>query len=181
MGKYTELGARLDAFRIEKRIKSVRAFAISINQDPSYVDKVFKGTREISMSMENSLMSVYNLNINWVLTGKGEKYRQSPNSVPVKQENEGTVSAREFIDYLKEQVRDKQKLLEMLQSNLGEIAAEQLYTFAYLKAAVIRDAQRFVKEDPAAAEREVGKIDSLYVQVLEGKRKGKAVHSQGKD
>jgi hypothetical protein len=75
----TSLSERLESIISEKRIKSSRAFALSINVDPSLFAKVLKGEREISDSMVKSISEKYNINPDWLLLGHGEKYGQSPN------------------------------------------------------------------------------------------------------
>lgn len=68
-------------------------------------------------------------------------------------------------------------LNQAVQGNLSVISSNQDYLSAYLKASVKRDAERFVKEDPAKLETELGKIDKIFVQILEGKKTGMGAHS----
>jgi hypothetical protein len=74
------VGKRLEGLIEEMRIKSIRAFALSINTDPSLFSKVLKSVRPISDSMVKELKEKYGVNPDWLLYGRGEKFGQIPNN-----------------------------------------------------------------------------------------------------
>ena len=71
-------------------------------------------------------------------------------------------------------------LNQAIQSNLTALSHGQEYLSAYVKAAVTRDAERFVKDDPRKKEEEMNKIDRIFLQIVEGKQTGTPAGIQGK-
>lgn len=74
---HKEAKKRLQELITDAKSKSVRAFALSVNIDPSLLAKVLSDQRVLTDSMVNSISSVYKVNRDWLLYGTGEKYGQN--------------------------------------------------------------------------------------------------------
>lgn len=72
-----DIANRLKEVIKEKRIKSTRAFALSIDVDPSYMAKVLKCERSVTETTVKAIADKYSIRPDWLLWGKGEKYGQS--------------------------------------------------------------------------------------------------------
>lgn len=59
------------------RKKSIRAFALHIGEDPSYVSKMISGERPVTESVADSIKIKYSINPEWLLHGHGDKYGQN--------------------------------------------------------------------------------------------------------
>lgn len=64
---------RLEEVMADIRPKSKRAFAISVNADPSFFDKILKGKASLTENIASSIASKYGVDLEWLLTGNGEK------------------------------------------------------------------------------------------------------------
>ena len=68
------IGQRLEEIIADKRVKSKRAFALSIGVDPSFFDKMVKGATSITAAYADKIAEKYGVNKEWLFTGTGPKY-----------------------------------------------------------------------------------------------------------
>ena len=125
-----DISSRLTEIMKEKRFKSVRAFALAIDIDPSYFSKVYKNERPISDPMLEGIQKKLGFKTDWLLTGKGDKYRQ-----------DGTGSTGNLLpsDSLHTEIIQILKshndfLQRMLEANLNSLATTQQIVLAEVKA-----------------------------------------------
>jgi len=77
MTNHKAIVQRLEEVMKDSKTKSIRAFALSINVDPSLLSKVLAGQRNISESIADAVCKTYNVNKDWLLYSEGEKYGQN--------------------------------------------------------------------------------------------------------
>ena len=73
---------RVSELMADQRPKSQRAFALSIDQDPSFFAKIVKGEKPITESVISSLASKYGANKDWIVSGRGPKYGPAQDGTP---------------------------------------------------------------------------------------------------
>lgn len=69
-----EVGKRLEGLMVDLRLKSRRAFALSVGADPSFFDKIMKGTATLTDGYAKLIEEKYGVNKEWLFTGKGDKH-----------------------------------------------------------------------------------------------------------
>jgi len=121
-----EVAARLSEIIKEKRLKSARAFALSIDVDPSYLSKVLKCERSITETTVDSIEEKYNIRPDWLLWGKGEKYGQErphtpQNALILKGQDPDT--GLKYIALLEKTLAEKEADLKVLRSTVTKITS----------------------------------------------------------
>lgn len=67
------ISVRFKAFRKEQKLtQSQLARSLSVKQ--STVSKIERGSKQLDQNIMRSLVEIFHININWILTGIGEKY-----------------------------------------------------------------------------------------------------------
>ena len=136
----SDVHKRLQEFKEEQQLRSVRALALSIGADPSFFDKIYKGQKPISDALLKDLERVYRLNPKWVKFGAEPKYvmeQQAPaNSEDLRdkliQNLERTVAQQEReISSLNDRIGD---LKLRLATSLTELEEHAKVNAAHLKA-----------------------------------------------
>lgn len=67
-----EVGDRLSEIMRINRVKSTRAFALSVGADPSFFAKIVKGERPLTESIGNEVAEKYGVSLDWLIEGVGE-------------------------------------------------------------------------------------------------------------
>lgn len=121
-----DIANRLKEVIKEKRIKSTRAFALSIDVDPSYMAKVLKCERSITETTVDAIAEKYNILPDWLLWGKGAKYGQpaphEPHNSLVIAPIEPQVELK-YVALLEKTVEEKESDLKILRSALQKISS----------------------------------------------------------
>lgn len=159
--------------------KSLRAFALSINTDPSYFSKVCEGTRSLSETMLNEIVDAYTVNREWLLYGRGEKFGQiSPQNTRITHKSSDTyitdrstqltgaqVTLQEHIDLLKQRAKelqaDKERLFALLESNLGGLSKGQQVIYAFVRSLLQYDVVRASQGNKKKEVELLGSLDRL--------------------
>jgi len=68
------IGQRLEKVIAGKRVKSRRTFALSIGADPSFFDKMVRGSALLTENYADNIERVYGVNKEWLFSGIGEPY-----------------------------------------------------------------------------------------------------------
>lgn len=119
-----DVANRLSELIKEKRIKSIRAFALSINADPSYFSKVTKCERSIPETMVDAIHDKYGVSPDWLLWGKSPKYRQT---APHEVHNSMVIAPKEpdtelkYIALLEKTLEEKESDLKVLRAAVSKI------------------------------------------------------------
>ncbi|HTI09159.1 MAG TPA: hypothetical protein VL832_11410 [Puia sp.] len=74
MSDKENIGQRLEWIIADKRLKSKRAFALSIGADPSFFDKMVRGAATLTDKYADNIASKYGVNKEWLYSGKGAPY-----------------------------------------------------------------------------------------------------------
>jgi len=69
-----QIADRLKEIKADKKFKSSRAFALAINADPSFFNKILKGEKSITETYVLELAKKWAVSENWLLHGNGAKY-----------------------------------------------------------------------------------------------------------
>lgn len=69
-----KIAERINEIVMDQRPKSQRAFALSINADPSFFAKIAKGEKPITEAVATALAEKYGANKDWIFNGNGPKY-----------------------------------------------------------------------------------------------------------
>src|ERR1700744_2825094 len=70
------VGERLLNIITHQRIKSKRAFAISIDADPSFMDKIIKGKATLTEKIAKKIADVYGINEEWLWSESGDMWNK---------------------------------------------------------------------------------------------------------
>jgi phage repressor protein C with HTH and peptisase S24 domain len=155
--------ARLKQIMNEYRAKSVRAFALSINTDPSFFAKILKGEKELTQNVADQIRSKYGVNADWLQTGKGEK--AEPQHIQNLDQNKKPGSIDYQAKYIAGLEEDKAWLKRMLETSLAEILRQMELSSIRQKGTgdvVLRSLERLegLKEDELVKE-----ADRLSLQI----------------
>ena len=126
------ISERLRKIESDLRLKSRRAFALSINADPSFFDKILKGTTPLTEAYAEALEKKYGVSREWLFSGEGEVYlKDRPHS---------------FDEWMKTVNSNLEKLL----SGQDDILDQQAYTRAEIRGVsrylIFQDAKDDVKK-----------------------------------
>jgi hypothetical protein len=157
-----EVGKRIEEIRIEKRIRSKRAFALSIGVDPSFFDKMAKGETPLTQAYANAIALKYGVNIEWLYRGAGDKY--------IKEEKPGSVNHQAELAETKEDLKDAMKTIRsyneflqgILKTSLGTLLEGQTGNSALLAEMLLRDIHR---EAGGSPEKEKEILDKLVQKI----------------
>src|SRR5690349_1343518 len=68
------ISKRLQELKEVRKIKRVRAFALEVNADPSFFDKIYKGNADITDNIIASLREKLGVNPRWIEYGETPQY-----------------------------------------------------------------------------------------------------------
>lgn len=151
--------------------KSVRAFALSIGGDPSYVAKMLNGERPVTESVATSIYKTYNVRISWLLYGKGEKYGQNEDNSG--QPLPGTITLQDHIAeiqarrqdaerYASKMEAEKDRLYGIIENYLNSIQANSVKTqddLKILKAQADMVIKQIARQDEAILQSQLPKSE----------------------
>lgn len=189
---------RLDEIKKDNKIKSDRAFALSLGTDPSFYGKILKGDRPFPQSIIEALKEKYAVNETWLQHGTGSKYSAnaphksvdaSGRTGPTRKNEssslvfmEGKTEAtylKEYLEVMKTRLsdleEDKKFLQRMMEANLISISNSQTVVLAYQKAWVEWMAEREAgadKKKKLALMDRMGRLIAEKLGVPEQKDKG---------
>lgn len=126
----SEIAKRLKELKADKRLKSARAFALSIDADPSFFDKILKGEKSLTENYLSALVLKYGVNEKWILFGEGEKYRPNiPHGTSKNEEQELLALLIELMKrqnvILERQTNNVEKKVERIDVNLDSVLVNQ--------------------------------------------------------
>jgi hypothetical protein len=130
------IAKRLQEVIDDKKLKSERAFALSINADPSYLSKILKVQKTITDSILSALEKKYMVRRDWILHGTGLKYGTNvPRELTESLVNDS--SAAYGLDYKEKYIalleKENAKKDEIITVSLTELVMGQRISQAHLK------------------------------------------------
>lgn len=180
------ISKRLQEFRESQRLRSVRAFALEVNTDPSYFDKVLKGTADITEKILSGLQHKYNLNPRWVEFGELPKFIQiTPQNSYTNGNGNGNHAApveeivqskNETIAVLKDQVatlkEETQRLKKQCETHLTQLQHYGQLNLSRLKTIVecqklLRAVALKGKIDQKSLDAAGDEVDTIYAAILQ--------------
>lgn len=143
--KNSDVIERLRELMADAESKSLRAYALSINVDPSQLSKVFSGERPITEKIVDRIVKKYNVRKEWLLYGRDLKYGQNgPNkgieSPDIVMEG-GTITQPYLHDLLTTLKQHNAFLQDLVKSNLTGLSETQRIILAQVKAGLQYEAK----------------------------------------
>lgn len=140
---HKEAKKRLQQVIADSKSRSLRAFALSINIDPSLMAKVIGDQRTLTAAMVKAITEKYKVNESWLLYGEGEKYGQNGTGKPA-DSLPGTVTLQDHIAeiqarrqdaerYASKMEAEKDRLYGIIENYLNSIQANSVKTQDDLK------------------------------------------------
>lgn len=156
------VGKRIEEIIAQKRVKSRRSFAISVNADPSFFDKIVKGQAPLTSKIAKSIASEYGVNEEWIWNGEGEKWSKGglaqaePTPMHIL-----SVLAQAFKDQAKA-FADQAEIMRSIESKMAQ-ETTQANMETNLKA-VRKDVTTLVERQSLAVEEMRDHFDQLGIQ-----------------
>lgn len=142
-----EVATRLAQIIKDQRAKSKRAFALSINSDPSFFGKILKGDKPITESVATAIAGKYGVNEDWLYYGKGDAYAKKK-------------GAPEIEDTLKR----IDASLEQLLRGQGDMLDQHSYTRAEIRGV----ARYLIFQDSKEDQKQVEALWEIYRKLVGG-------------
>lgn len=102
IAKNQKVANRIVEVMVEARPRSLRAFALSLNIDPSLFTKITKGERAPNRTIIDAVVKQYNVNEKWLLTGEGEMYKTPQDRTRHNIDGNGVPDQNaEYVEFLK--------------------------------------------------------------------------------
>lgn len=169
------ISERLQALKEEKGFRSVRAFALELNADPSFFDKIYKGNADITEKILVALQKKFGLNPMWIQFGETPKFYGVQNGNG-NNGNDLAAAKDETINALKEHIQflkgENERLRKQCESNLSG-----LHRYAQIvsaRAQVIVECHKLLrafaeqaKIDPKKIDAASEKVDRLFAATLQ--------------
>lgn len=162
---HKEAKKRLQEVIVDSKSKSLRAFALSINIDPSLLAKVVGDQRTLTPAMVKAITEKYKVNEDWLLYGKGEKYGQNGTQQPVELSPDLPVLDRlmkQLESRADELKADKERLYGIIETYLNSILAGSVKTqedLKILKAQADMVIKQIARQDEAILENQLQKSE----------------------
>lgn len=119
------VGNRLSEIMRASRVKSSRAFALSVGADPSFFAKIMKGERPLTDLIADAVSKKYGVSLEWVLSGTGEmKLEKAHSSVPSLAEPSPMQILATLAEAFKDQARAFAAQADVLKSIENKMAQE---------------------------------------------------------
>jgi transcriptional regulator with XRE-family HTH domain len=110
------IAKRLEEVIADVKPKSKRAFAISINADPSFFDKILKGKASLTENIASSIAEKYGVDLEWLLMGQGTRH-------PNERRGQRPTSTDYQTKYILQLEKENQYLQDIVKTNLTLVLA----------------------------------------------------------
>ncbi len=109
----TVIADRIKEVINDKRLKSIRAFSIAINVDPSYFSKILKAEKPITDGVIDGMVTKYGVSRDWLLHGKGHMYGADvPHGIADSTNSQAVVNPQQLLNTIERLTKNNERLLD---------------------------------------------------------------------